>query len=65
MAIQHNFDLTVEDGDGIEVVKHTAFFAAQSEERVDDGGFDCAGTVGSAGTIGGTLGTAGTFGCCC
>ncbi|MFA7388139.1 MAG: thiocillin family RiPP [Thiohalobacteraceae bacterium] len=62
--INHSFDLSIDAGREVEVLSRAAFFA-ESEEKVDDGGFDCAGTVGSAGSFGGTLGTFGTFGCCC
>lgn len=62
--INHSFDLTVEDSTSIQVMAQAKFFAAESEERVEDG-FDCAGTFGTAGTMGGTFGSVGTFGCCC
>jgi hypothetical protein len=62
--INHSFDLSLNRVDDVENLSRASYFAA-TEEKVDDGSFDCAGTVGSAGTLGGTFGTFGTFGCCC
>lgn len=62
--LEHSFDLALDLNSNVEVVSSASYFA-EAEEKVDDGGFDCAGTVGSAGSFGGTLGTFGTFGCCC
>jgi hypothetical protein len=62
--INHSFDLSLDVESDVEVLNRAAYFAEQ-QDKVDDGGFDCAGTVGSAGSFGGTLGTFGTFGCCC
>ncbi len=64
-TINHSFDLAIDTGGNLETLDRTTFFAEKEKEKVDDGGFDCAGTVGSAGSFGGTLGTFGTFGCCC
>jgi hypothetical protein len=62
--INHSFDLSVDNANGIEILSRASYFAA-AQEKVDDGGFDCGGTLGSAGSFGGTLGTFGCFGCCC
>lgn len=61
--INHSFDLALEVGADVEVLSNASYFA--EAEKVDDGGFDCGGTLGSAGSFGGTLGTFGCFGCCC
>ena len=63
MQINHSFDLALDAGATVEVLNHASYFA--TAVRVDDGGFDCGGTLGSAGSFGGTLGTFGCFGCCC
>ncbi|MFA7388141.1 MAG: thiocillin family RiPP [Thiohalobacteraceae bacterium] len=60
----HSFDISFDSKEDFEVLNRAAFFA-ESEQKVDDGGFDCAGTVGTFGSVGGCAGTFGTFGCCC
>lgn len=61
--INHSFDLALDVGANVEVLNSAGYFAEAA--RVDDGNFDCGGTLGSAGSFGGTLGTFGCFGCCC
>jgi hypothetical protein len=63
--MNHTFDITIESNDNeVQTIERSTFNAADSATSLISD-FDCAGTVGSAGTFGGTLGTAGTFGCCC
>jgi len=70
-TVNHAYDINIETYHFAEKSQTAMLNACEvalesnSETRCDDGGFDCAGTVGSAGTLGGTFGTAGTFGCCC
>jgi hypothetical protein len=60
--ISHEFDLVVGNNDGSETIERPTMFL---EEVALVSDYDCAGTVGSAGTFGGTFGTIGTWGCCC
>lgn len=62
--MNHIFDITIENDKEVQTIERSSFNASDSESN-DSPEFDCAGTVGTAGTFGGTLGTAGTFGCCC
>jgi hypothetical protein len=63
--MNHSFDMTIEsNGNDVQTIERSTFYANDTDVSIVDN-FDCAGTVGSAGTFGGTLGTAGTFGCCC
>jgi hypothetical protein len=61
-SLNHVYDFATNAGVA-ESIESSTFFAELSS--VDDGGFDCAGTVGCFGSAGGCLGTVGTFGCCC
>jgi hypothetical protein len=61
-GISHEMDLVVDDNLGAETIIRPTMFA---EEFTAVSDYDCAGTVGSAGTFGGTFGTIGTWGCCC
>jgi len=69
LNVKHKYDVSLEFGDDVQNIVRATYFVCEvgskSSQKCGDGGFDCAGTVGSAGTFGGTLGTAGTFGCCC
>lgn len=60
----HVFDVSFDCKEDPQILCRAAFFA-EEEKKVDDGGFDCAGTVGTFGSVGGCAGTFGTFGCCC
>lgn len=63
--INHSFDLALDNAGDISSLSRASYFATAEETAKDDGGFDCAGTVGSWGSVGGSLGTFGSFGCCC
>ena len=60
----HSFDMSIDNGNEIQLIERSSFNAAPSGPEGEPG-FDCAGTFGSAGSFGGTLGSVGTFGCCC
>jgi hypothetical protein len=63
MQINHSFDLSPDVGAQVEVLGSSTYFV-EEVARADDG-FDCAGTVGTFGSVGGCAGTFGSFGCCC
>jgi hypothetical protein len=63
-ALNHVYDFVI-NADAAESIESSQFFMESEVALVDDGGFDCAGTVGCFGSAGGCLGTVGTFGCCC
>lgn len=63
MQINHSFDIAPELGSDLELLSSTSYFAEEKSEA--EAGFDCAGTVGTFGSMGGCAGTFGTFGCCC
>ncbi|MBL4660995.1 MAG: hypothetical protein JKY19_11620 [Alcanivoracaceae bacterium] len=63
--IKHKFDMSIDLQGSIHKIDRANYFETSVEPIKDDGGFDCGGTLGSAGTFGGTLGTFGCFGCCC
>lgn len=62
-ALNHTYDFAIKAG-AVESIDSSNFFT-EEVARIDDGSFDCAGTVGTFGSVGGCIGTAGTFGCCC
>lgn len=63
MQINHSFDLSPDVGTDVEVLSSASYFVEAVAK--DDGGFDCAGTVGTFGSAFGCAGTFGSFGCCC
>ena len=65
LNIKHEYDLSLNLDDSTQTVERALFFQENEEIKEDDGGFDCAGTVGTFGSAGGCAGTFGSFGCCC
>jgi hypothetical protein len=68
LNVKHKYDINIELEKDAESVTRATYFACETNLKGSqkcDGGFDCGGTLGSAGTFGGTLGTFGCFGCCC
>lgn len=63
-TFDHDFDIAI-DTDQAEAIERSSYNYEAEVAVVDDGGFDCAGTLGTWGTAGGSFGTVGTFGCCC
>ena len=63
MQINHLFDLSPDLGADVEVLSSASYFVVVEKEK--DTGFDCAGTVGTFGSVAGCAGTFGSFGCCC
>ena len=62
----HDFDLLLDLPDHVEPIRRAQYFqASPAGQRSLSSDFDCAGTLGCAGSFGGTVGTLGTFGCCC
>jgi hypothetical protein len=65
LNVKHKYDMCIEIESNINTIDRATYFVNSVEPEKDDGGFDCAGTVGTFGTAGGCAGTFGTFGCCC
>lgn len=59
----HEFDVAVTTNEA-EALERSSFNYTEAA-LADDGGFDCAGTLGTWGSAGGCIGSVGTFGCCC
>ncbi len=60
--LKHKYDVSLNINDTAKSVDRSTYFKESQQINSD---FDCAGTLGSAGSFGGTFGSLGSFGCCC
>ncbi len=60
--LKHKYDVSLNINDAVKNVDRSAYF---KDSQQISSNFDCAGTVGTWGSVGGCAGTLGSFGCCC